>query len=263
VSEVSFADLLSQIMNKLNTLQLRAIKAAKDLNWEEAISLNQEIIDTNPQDIGALNRLGLAYMQANQPAKAKENFNRVLEIDNSNGIAKKHLESIKQKRVHKQPLFSREQFIEEPGTTKIIELHRLANKTVLEDLAVGLECELKLKGRYISIETEQVGYIGALPEDLSFRLAKLIKRGNEYQCFIYSANPKSCKVYIKEEKRSKQNENINSFPLSKNMMSSMSAINDVDERFLLEDNIPVAIVETDTDEELSLKDIHSTEEDPE
>jgi tetratricopeptide (TPR) repeat protein len=215
-------------MNKLNTLQMRAIKAAKDLNWDEAVSVNLEIIEANPDDIGALNRLGLAYMQQGSQTKAKTHFTRVLELDNSNSIAKKHLESIKHKKVHKQPLFSREQFIEEPGTTKIIELHRLASKTVLDDLPVGLVCQLKLKGRYISVEADQVGYIGALPEDLSFRLAKLIKRGNEYNCFVYSANPKSCKVYIKEEKRSKQNENINSFPLSKNSMNNMSDINDVD-----------------------------------
>lgn len=246
-------------MNKLNTLQMRAIKAAKDLNWEEAVLVNQEIIDASPEDIGALNRLGLAYMQQGHPAKAKASFSRVLELDNSNGIAKKHLDSIKHKKVHKQPLFSREQFIEEPGTTKIIELHRLASKSVLEDLPVGQVCQLKLKGRYISVEADEVGYLGALPEDLSFRLAKLIKRGNEYTCFIYSANPKSCKVYIKEVKRSKQNENINSFPLSKNANTGMSAINDVDERFLLEDNIPVSIVETDSDEELTIRDVQSSD----
>lgn len=242
-------------MNKQNTLQLRAIKAAKDLDWDLAISLNQELIANNSTDIGALNRLGVAYMQNAQVGKAKETFTQVLSVDNSNGIAKKHLASIKEKRITKQPLFSREQFIEEPGTTKIVELHRLASKTALENLPVSQECQLKLKGRYISVEAEGVGYVGALPEDLSFRLAKLIKRGNEYQCFIYSANAKSCKVYIKEAKRSKQNEHINSFPLSKGLVGSISAINDVDERFLLEDNIPVAIVETDNDEEMSLNEV--------
>lgn len=249
-------------MNKLNTLQLRAVKAAKDLNWDEAISINSEIIEISPEDIGALNRLGLAHMQNGASDEAKTFFTKVLELDASNSIAKKHLDSIKHKKVHKQPLFTREQFIEEPGTTKIVELHRLASKTVLDDLPVGLICQLKLKGRYISVETDAEGYLGALPEDLSFRLAKLIKRGNEYTCCIYSANPKSCKVYIKEDKRSKQNENINSFPLSKTV-NNISAINDVDERFLLEDNIPVSIVETDTDEELSISDVQSQEEDQE
>jgi tetratricopeptide (TPR) repeat protein len=245
-------------MNKLNLLQLKAIKAAKDLNWDTAIEINEHILENNSKDIGAWNRLGVAYMQSKKPTKAKKAFNEVLALDSSNTIAKKHLQSIKEKKVSNQPLFSREQFIEEPGTTKIVELHRLASKTVLEKLAVRHECELKIKGRYISIEVESIGYIGALPEDLSFRLAKLMKRGNTYQCFVYSASAKKCKVYLKEAKRSKQNQNINSFPLNKNMMSSISALSEVDERFLLEENIPVEIIETDKDsDERTLKDIQA------
>lgn len=245
-------------MNKLNLLQLKAIKAAKDLNWNAAIEINQQIIDNNNIDLGAWNRLGVAFMQSKKPAKAKKAFEEVLKLDGSNSIAKKHLKAIQQKKVSNQPLFSREQFIEEPGTTKIVELHRLASKSELEKLAVSQECELKPKGRYISINADKVGYIGALPEDLSFRLAKLMKRGNEYQCFVYSATAKTCKVYIKETVRSKHNENVNSFPLNKNMMSSISTLNDIDERFLLEENIPVEIIETDGDtDERTLKDVQA------
>jgi tetratricopeptide (TPR) repeat protein len=245
-------------MNKLNLLQLKAIQAAKNLDWDSAIDINQQILDNNPVDVGAWNRIGVAYMQSKKPTKAKKAFEEALNIDGSSSIAKKHLKAIQQKRVSNQPLFSREQFIEEPGTTKIVELHRLASKTVLEKLAVSLECELKTKGRYISVEENTIGYIGALPEDLSFRLAKLLKRGNKYQCFVYSATSKTCKVYIKETVRSKQNENINSFPLNKSMMTSISALNDIDERFLLEENLPVEIIETDNDsDERTLKDVQA------
>ncbi len=244
-------------MHTQNLLQLKAINAAKKSDWQGAIDHNTELIELYPDDIGALNRLGVAYLQLGKLKEAKQTFSTVLEVDSSNKIAKKHLEAIAQKRASKAPTFSKEQFIEEPGTTKIIELHRLANKQVLDNLSVGQTCDFKLKGRYISVETEN-DYVGALPEDLSFRLTKLIKRGNSYSCYIYGTSGKTCSVYIKEIGRSKRNANINSFPLSK---AALTAINDVDERFLLEDNIPVSIVNTDSDEEKTLDDVDTSSED--
>jgi tetratricopeptide (TPR) repeat protein len=243
-------------MNKQNLLQLQAVKAAKNLDWPSAISINQEIIELDEQNIGAFNRLGVSYLQTKKPRLAKKAFEQALEVDNSNPIAKKHLERIKKKQTTKAPLFSKEHFIEEPGKTKIVDLHRLASKSVLKDLSVSQTCQLKPKNRYLSVVLDDNTYIGALPDDLSFQLSKLIKRNNTYSCYIYSVTDKKCRVYIKEEERSKDNRNINSFSLTKNQ-SSIGAINDVDERFLLENDIPVSIVETDKDDVKALKDVNT------
>jgi len=243
-------------MNKLTNLQLLAVNAAKKADWNKAIEINEQILEINKKDLGALNRLGLSYLQVEKPSKAKQCFKDVLEIDCSNSIAKKNLEKIKNKQ-NTAPNFSQEHFIEEPGKTKIAELHRVAGKEVLINLASGHVCELKIKNRYISVDSNEK-YIGTLPEDLSFRLTKLIKRGNKYECFVHTASPKSCSVYIKEILRSKQNENIHSFPLNKNLIAT---INDIDEKFLLEDNIPMEIIHTDTDHEKGID--SSTLADPE
>lgn len=231
-------------MNKLSTLQLQAVNSAKRQDWNKAIEINEQILKLNPKDLGALNRLGLSYLQIEKPGKAKKCFKNAIEIDGSNSIAKKNLGKIKNKQ-NTAPNFSTEHFIEEPGKTKIVELNRVAGKAVLTNLASGHICELKIKNRFISVDSDGK-YIGTLPEDLSFRLTKLIKRNNKYECFIHTASPKSCYVYIKEVLRSKKNENIHSFPLNKNLIAT---INDIDEKFLLEDNIPMDIVHTDTDQE--------------
>lgn len=243
-------------MNKLSTLQLQAVNAAKNSDWNKAIELNEQIIQLNHKNLGALNRLGLSYLQIKKPGKAKSCFKQVLEIDCSNNIAKKNLEKIKNKQ-NTTPNFSQEHFIEEPGKTKITELHRLTGKAILTNLSPGCVCELKIKNRYISVESNGK-YIGTLPEDLSFRLTKLIKRKNQYECYIHTASPKSCSVYVKEIYRSKQNENIHSFPLNKNLIAN---INDIDEKFLLEDDIPMEIINTDTDQEKGID--SSTLADPE
>jgi tetratricopeptide (TPR) repeat protein len=244
-------------MNKQSTLQLQAVTAAKNSDWKKAVIFNEEILETNSENLGALNRLGLAYVQIGKKAKAKKTFKQALEIDSSNKIAKKNLEKIKNKQTN-TPNFSKEHFIEEPGKTTIVELHRLAGKTVLINLTSGSECQLKIKNRYIAVEANKK-YLGTLPEDLSFRLTKLINRGNEYDCFIHSISVKSCQVhiYIKEVLRSKKNINILSFPANKD---NIATINDIDEKFLLEDNIPMEIVHTDTDSELMIENVQPKED---
>lgn len=244
-------------MNKLTRLQQQAVNAAKRLDWQAAIEINSSLLELNPKDLGALNRLGVAFIQNGQAAQAKATFEQVIALDKSNSIAIKHMTGIATNQTMKAPSFTSEQFIEEPGTTKIVELHRLANKNVLFNLSIGQPCSLVPKNRYLSIETQGNEYVGALPEDLSFRLTKLIKRGNEYECFVYSTTEKSCSVYLKEAVRSAKNSDLNSFPQSK---TALTAINDVDESFLLEDNIPVEIVETDNDQERTLDDIETEDE---
>jgi hypothetical protein len=235
-------------MNKKTTLQIQAIQAVKNNEWEKAVNYNQAILDLDNLDISAHNRLGVAYLQLAEKKKAKDIFQKVLEIDKSNAIARKHLYRLSHNQNVTIPTFSTDQFIEEPGKTRTVDLHRLASKNILNDIIVGSEATLIPKSRYISIEVKGV-YIGALPEDLSFRLTKLITTGNEYSCRVRSVNGCGCAVFLREVKRSKPNEHTNSFPLSK---TQLATINDIDDIFL-EDDIPVQVVETDNDVEKTLE----------
>lgn len=239
-------------MNTLVALQQKAITAAKQQDWQAAVDFNLSLLEYRPKDLGALNRLGVAYSQLGKPKKAQGAFKKVLDFDKSNSLAKKHLENLKKKQQANIPAFSKQHFIEEPGKTKTVELHRLAGKQVLQKLSVGQSCILKPKSRYISVETEEGIYIGALPEDLSYRLSKLIKTGNLYSCLVRSCSSCECNVYLKEEQRSRRNEHHNSFPLNK---STSTAVNDIDETVLLKENIPVEIVHTDHDTEKTLDDV--------
>ncbi len=244
-------------MNTQATLRQKAIRAAKNSLWNEAVETNSALIEIDEKDTGAYNRLGVAYLQLKKSKLAKDQFKRVLEIDVNNKIAKKQLERIKNKQ-SVSPAFVSQHFIEEPGKTKTVELTRLAGKAVLDSLVVGKNCELVIKNRYISVMADDK-YVGALPEDLSFRLTKLIKSGNTYSCAIRSCCGKAFEVYIKELMRSKKNMLTHSFPPSKIALSSINDDDLIDEEFTLEENIPVEIVETDKDSEKNIDDI-STEE---
>jgi len=232
-------------MNKINLLQQQAVLAAKDSDWPKAVTINQEIVNADAHNVGALNRLGLAYLQLKKTTLAKKSFATALQIDSSNCIALKNLGKIKNNQQVSSQTFSPQQFIEEPGITKIVELHRLASKKVIDTLTIGIECKLVTKGKFISVLCG-LEYIGSLPDDLSFRLIQLLQRKNEYQVFVYSASCRSVKVFIKEIIKSKKNANITSFPVNKDNLAN---INDIDEKFLLEEDLPIELVSTDEDRE--------------
>ena len=225
-------------------LKQEAINAAKNSDWPKAILINQEIIERYGEEPETMNRLGLAYLKNKQESAAKKTFKRILEIDKSNIIANKHLEKIKNNESSADIIFNQDNdFIEEPGKSKIITLHRLAGKDQLKKLKVGQVCFLQLKNRYISIVDENDKHIGALPEDISFRLSKLISNGNEYRCVIYKVNEKQCLIQVKETLRSKKNEQIVSFP------SKAQGNLVLPDDFILEEDIPFEVLGEEEEEE--------------
>ena len=71
-------------MNKNSVLQLQAIQAAKNGDWETALNKNQELLSLNQSDIGALNRSAIAHLQLNQEKEAKKLLETVISLDKSN-----------------------------------------------------------------------------------------------------------------------------------------------------------------------------------
>jgi tetratricopeptide (TPR) repeat protein len=227
-------------------LQTQAVTAAKNNLWQEAVTLNQQILDDDPTDVTALNRLGIALLQINKPKQAQTAFQQALKIDAKNKIAKKNLEKLKHHHTTTPNIGSSQIFVEEPGKTKFIKLHRLAGKNVLEALTAGNQCELRVKKRYISIEFSGQ-YVGALPEDISFRLTKLINTGNRYACYIKNADHHSCCVYLKEIKKSKRNLGIHSFPINGLQTDSGVEIKELKEEY--QQKVPFEVINLEQDDE--------------
>jgi tetratricopeptide (TPR) repeat protein len=241
----------------LSVLKNLAVSAAKQGEWQKAVEHNQAILEQTPRDTVALNRLGVAFLQLKDVGAAEQTFNHVLELDKTNTIAKRHLSRISDKDTEHAVAFCSETFIEEPGKTKVISLLRVASKPVLSKLSVGQACVLKPKKRFISIETLTGEYLGSLPEDISFRLSKLIDSGNQYECNIRSCSATHCCVYLKETLQSAVNANTHSFPPVKSMTATVA---DFDEHVLLNDTDAIAgSSETGDDEESS--DLSDSDED--
>lgn len=202
-------------MNTLLVLQNRAIKAAQEERWEDAQDLNQELLNADPNNIGALNRLGFAYLQENHLRKAQTTYQQVLEIDKTNAVAKKYLEVIKRANKH-QPVklpkaLKHSDFIDEPGKTKSISLVRLADTDTLENLSIGADCTLKVTKTRISVVCDGT-YIGTLPDDIFLRLQPLIEAGNTYAIKIQSVKQNTVRIFLRELTRAVSVSHIPSFP---------------------------------------------------
>lgn len=181
-----------------------AIALAMQSRWQEAVAVNQSIIELLPTDIDAYNRLGRAYMELGEFAKAKDAYGHTIELDPYNSIAQRNLQrlsllpdsqiSVKEERREASP----DLFIGEMGKAGVVNLKDLAPKEVLAKMAAGNQVYLKERGRQLVVENEQAEYLGLVEPPHGFRLARLIEGGNKYAVAIVNIDNNNARVIIRE-----------------------------------------------------------------
>lgn len=207
-----------------DNLAQTAINSALKCDWSEAVKINKILLSQDKNDIEALNRLARAYFESRDIKKAKSTSLKVLKIEPSNKIAEKAVEKYKRSlplrdkrslplRGKKANSLVASDFIEEIGTTKQTQLLNLCSENIISSLDSGDEVFLSTHSHRVTVTTHDKKYIGKLPDDLSARLRSLTKEGYEYKVVIKSASKECVKIIIKEIKKGKGHEKINSFPV--------------------------------------------------
>lgn len=189
-----------------------AIKAALNHEWTEAVKINTELLKENPSDVETLNRLAYAYSQCGKTDDARKLYKKILSIDKYNLIAQKNLDKISS--VSKNPKNAQHKtntsylspglFIEEPGKTKSVAVSHPAPSNVLSQLSIGDEVALHPKKHSIDVRNPERIYLGALPDDIAFKLIRFIKAGNTYRVYIKNITKNGLTVFIIEEARGKK-----------------------------------------------------------
>ncbi|KKS87989.1 MAG: hypothetical protein UV63_C0046G0004 [Microgenomates group bacterium GW2011_GWC1_43_11] len=199
-----------------STLSDAAVTAALSQNWQEAITVNKKILQESPKNIGALNRLGFALLKTGKILQGKQMFEKVLKLDSYNRIAGNNIKKIHAMKkncmdVIRDCPISPLLFLEEPGKTKIVDCVNIASTQILSALSCGQEVFFKLKKHSIDIRDAKGTYIGALPDDLSFKLLMFIKAGNRYSAHIKRIAKSCVSIFIREIHRGKKFQNQSSF----------------------------------------------------
>jgi len=199
-------------------LQHEAIKAAVSKSWNEAVNLNEKILETYPEDISTLNRLGISYSMIGKNKKAEANFNKVLSVDPHNQIAKNNLTRLKSNKNTGllNPFTQTVSFIEEPGKSKVVPLVNQAEPKIFSKLNIGEPVELAACKHKVKVSGEKDTFIGYLPDNISHRLLQLLKAGYKYKTVMKSVNPKFPQVFIAEIHITKKLKGVPSFPLDEN-----------------------------------------------
>jgi hypothetical protein len=183
----------------------QAIALAMEGRWQESIIINQGILEHFPNDVDAHNRLGKAYVELGDYAKAKEVYNRALHLDQYNVIARKNL----QRLAHlgdTSPVTTENNaekaepqiFIEEIGKAGVLNLYQIAPAERLVTMMAGDKVVLKLQGASLAVENVRGAYLGLVPSKQGQRLIKLMAGGNKYTAAIVTANEKAISVIIRE-----------------------------------------------------------------
>lgn len=215
----------------MDLLAQRAIEEALNGNWKEAENLNKQIIEEEPNNQEALNRLARASLELGKITKALAFYRKVLHLDPYNSIAQKAVKRLElvdsslkngngKKRQTTSLLATANLFIEEPGKTKTVALIHLGDCGIISALDAGEAVRLAPHAHRVSVETEYGHYIGRLPDDLSRKIISLTRVGNKYSTFIKSVLPDSVRVFIREVERGESLLNSPSFPNDKAAFAS-------------------------------------------
>jgi len=180
-----------------------AIQMALQGRWEDAVGLNKSILESFPSDVDAYNRLGKAMTELGRYKDARGAYERALEIDSLNSIARKNLTRLSTLGEKAPPKaanqkLSPQMFIEETGKTGITTLTR-TNMDVANRLTAGDQVQLaRDKKGNLAVNTLGGEYIGDVETRLAQRLTKLMDGGNEYVAAISSLGEDAVKVFIRE-----------------------------------------------------------------
>lgn len=202
----------------MTLLKDKAIQAMLLGDWKNATSLNKSLLQDNPNDIDALNRLAYAFTILGKIKDAKSAYRKVLRIDALNQIAIRNIKKLTD--LGTKPLAKslsslkgvNNTFLEETGKTKIISLVNTAQPKIIALLTTGQPVVITIKRSKIFVQDQNKQYLGVLPDDIGKRLIKLIKGGNTYTACIKSATAHNVCVFVKETKRVSKYKNQPSFP---------------------------------------------------
>lgn len=190
-----------------------ARRAALDGQWEEAIALNQEIIERFQPDAEAYNRLGRAYLALDRLPEAAEAYSNSLRVDPANLIARRNLQRLDVLRHRSRtdgspaaaeaapgsPQMPRTNvFIEEVGKTWVDELVNPAPLELLAEVLPGEAVALVQDGDRLIVRRKDGRVLGEVEAKTAERVRALLAGGNRYEAYALGLSGQSLRVILRE-----------------------------------------------------------------
>ncbi len=203
-------------------LNQEALDASLQHRWEDAIALNEEILDRFPRDAEALNRNGRAYMELGKLADSREAYSEALKADPANMIARRNLQRLETiyqadgadevAPPRSQAIPNANVFIEEIGKTWIDDLTHPVGSEVLAQVSPGDQLKLVVEGERVFVRTMDDVSLGQVDQTIGSRIAKLMEIEHEFEIYALGQTMNSLRVIIRETSHAEESEGTMTFP---------------------------------------------------
>ncbi len=180
-----------------------AIDLAMQAHWQEAVDVNKEIIESFPEDVDSHNRLGRAYMELGEYARAKEAYSQSVKLDPYNAIANRNLRRLNDlknpvKAEVETDKVEPQQFIEEIGKAGVVTLIDLAPKEKRATTVAGDKAVMRVDGSYLVMESSRGEYLGRVEPKHAPRLIRMMLGGNKYSSVVVKSTADGMTVMVRE-----------------------------------------------------------------
>ncbi len=185
-----------------------ARRAALNGEWDTAIAINRELIERDPRDTAAYNRLGRAFLEQRDYSAAYDAYSDALKSDPANLISRRNLQRLERLRAATPSgdapatIFPRTLvFIEEVGKTWVDELVNPAPLTELAEIYAGQQLQLVPEGNRLMVHDASGRHIGEIEAKTAERVMQLMAGGNVYEVYALGPSAASIRVILREVHR--------------------------------------------------------------
>lgn len=184
----------------------RALNAAKQGHWEEALAANQELLALSPKAAEVQNRIGKALSELGRPGEAHAAYQRATELEPHNQIAQRNLrrlETIKglsDTMIQGHPLVRSYLFIEETGKTATVSVVRPADAVTRAQMMAGdpLELRIDAAANHVAVHSIEGVYLGEIEPRIAERLVEMTGRGNRYTASVLEHEEDTLRIMLRE-----------------------------------------------------------------
>lgn len=125
-------------------LEKQSVKAAMASDWSLARDLNLKILEIEPQNVDSKVRLGKAYLELRDYAKARKYLKEVLAVDPINAVAQKNYQLAKEEKHSPVAQNGFKNLIKEPATYAEVQAEIVAKSFTAGKIAIGATFNLKV-----------------------------------------------------------------------------------------------------------------------
>lgn len=197
-----------------------AVGLALASRWEEALALNDDLLERFGPDEETCNRRGKALLELGRLEDAEAAYEATHKLNSSNQIATRQLAKLSELRQAKAPVapvsvsVDVAVFTDEPGKSAITRLI-LASGLDPAKVAPGDSIKVEVGEDQVAVRTMRGVDLGGIEPRLSHRILRLSKGGNRYAGAVTHVDATGVQIILREVYQAPELAGTISFPVRK------------------------------------------------